>query len=89
MFMCKECMEQFEDADLAYSVILEARLNHPAPDMFVMKFCSKAHVQAFFHQIASQGQRYVLTIHGKNGDKRFDPALPVELLLLVGSSKAS
>ncbi len=89
MFMCKECMEQFEDADLAYTIMLEARLNHPAPDLFVMKFCSKAHVQAFLHQLSFQGQRYVLTIHGKNGDKRFEPAPPGELLLLVGSSKAS
>jgi len=82
-------MEQYENEDLSYTLVLEARLTHPAPDLFLMKFCSKAHVQAFLHQLSSQGQPYVLTIHGKNGDKRFDPAPPGELLLLVGSSKAS
>lgn len=89
MFMCKECLEQFEDSQLAYSLILESRISHHAADMFVMKFCSRAHLQHFLEQISNQGQRYVLTRHGKGGDKTFEPDTALNLLMLVGSSKAS
>jgi hypothetical protein len=89
MFMCKQCWEQFEDKDLAYTLILEARLNHPAAETFLLKFCSKAHVQQFLEQISHQRQKYVLTKKGKTEDKQYGPDYPKELLLLVGSSKAS
>lgn len=89
MFMCKQCWEQYEDQNLAYTVILEYRLTHAAADMYLMKFCSKQHVQAFLEQINNQHQPYVLTKKGKGGDRQFEPAFPLDLQLLVGSSKAS
>lgn len=90
MFLCKQCEEQFEDRDLAYTIILESRLSHPMADAFLMKFCSKAHVQEFLERINNQHQRYVLTKVEKTGATRqFDPDVPLNLLLLVGSSKAS
>ncbi|HEY3364801.1 MAG TPA: hypothetical protein VGK74_07115 [Symbiobacteriaceae bacterium] len=82
-------MEQYEDSELAYSLILESRLRHPATELFIYKFCSLSHLQEFLTQINNQQQRYVLTKHGKNGDKQFAPDSPMDLLLLVGSSKAS
>lgn len=90
MFMCKHCLEQYEDKDLAYSIIPEIRVNFPgAAESYAVKFCSKAHVQEFLEQIKAHQQKYVLTKHGKGGDKTFEPATALELLLLVGSSKAS
>ena len=89
MFMCRHCKEQYEDQNLAYTLILEVRENAPNADMFLSKFCSKGHVQEFLHRIHFQEQRYVLTKVGKDGSKRFDPAAPLDLLLLVGCSKAS
>ncbi len=87
MFMCGQCQEQYEDTSLAYTLILESRLAHPAADMYVLKFCSKAHVQEYLERINNQKQKYVLTKKGKGGDKAFEAAAPLELLLLVGSSK--
>jgi hypothetical protein len=89
MFMCKECGQQYDDKDLAFTVILENRLTHPAAEMYLLKFCSKQHVQAFLEQINNQHQRYVLTKKGKGSDKQFEPAFPLDLQLLVGSTKAS
>lgn len=89
MFMCRHCKEQYEDHQLTYTLILESRENFPAADMFLSKFCSKAHLQDFLHRISFQEQRYVLTKISKAGNKRFDPAFPLDLLLLVGNSKAS
>lgn len=89
MFMCSQCLEQFEDNQLAYTLILESRLTHPAADMYLLKFCSKAHVQEFLTRIGNQRQRYLLTRKGRGGDKAFAPDFPRELLILVGSSKAS
>jgi hypothetical protein len=87
MFMCAQCQEQYEDRDLAYTLILESRLIHPAADTFMLKFCSKAQVREFLDRIVNQQQRYVLTRKGKGHDKKFDPAFPLDLLLLVGSSQ--
>lgn len=87
MFMCAQCQEQYEDRDLAYTLIAETRLSHPTAETFVLKFCSKKHVQEFLERIHAQHLNYVLTKKGKGHDKRFDPAFPEELLLLVGSSK--
>ena len=91
MFMCKQCGEQYEDHQLAYTIIPENRLSHPqgTSEMFILKFCSKTHVQDFLHQIRNQEQTYVLIKKGKGGDKQFEPAYPLDLLILVGSSKAS
>lgn len=90
MFMCKHCLEQFEDSSLAYTLIDAKRQAHPAADMFILKFCSKAHLQDFLHELSYQKQQYVLTRVDKNGAlKQFEPAAPLDLLLLVGSSKAS
>lgn len=89
MFMCKHCLEQFEDNELAYTLILESRVNHPANDAFFLKFCSKAHVQEFLGYISNQRQKYVMTKVTGNGEQRFPADYPLELLLLVGSSKAS
>lgn len=89
MFMCKYCLEQFEDKDLAYTLILESRLDHPMADAFVLKFCSKAHVQELLHHISNQRQKYVLTKITRNGEQKFPADYPLELLLIVGSSKAS
>jgi hypothetical protein len=87
MFMCAQCQEQYEDRDLAYTLILESRLIHPAADTFMLKFCSKAQVREFLDRIVNQQQCYVLTRKGKGHDKKFDPAFPRDLLILVGSSK--
>lgn len=90
MFMCKHCLEQFEDSALAYTLIPEGRLGHPAADMFLNKFCSKAHLQDFLHEISFQKMTYVLTRVDKQGaTKQFEAATPLDLLLLVGSSKAA
>jgi hypothetical protein len=89
MFLCKQCGEQYEDQDLAYTLILESRMNHSPADMFKMSFCSKAHLQELLDQISNQRQRYVLTKMEKGGPRQFEPDFPLELLLLVGSSKAS
>jgi len=87
MFMCKHCLEQFDDQALAYTLIPETRLHHPMADAFVLKFCSKAHIQQFLELISHQGMNYVLTKVDKVGNKDFEPSNPLDLLLLVGSSK--
>lgn len=89
MFMCSHCLEQYEDQDLRYTLILESRLSHPAVDAFWLKFCSKAHVQEFLDRISNQRQKYVLTMVTARGEQKFPADYPLELLLLVGSSKAS
>jgi hypothetical protein len=89
MFMCKQCLEQFEDKDLAYTLILESRMNQPYGDAFVLKFCSKAHVQEFLSRISNQRQKYVLSKITRSGEQKFPADYPLELLLHVGSSKAS
>lgn len=89
MFMCKECLEQFQDKDLAYTLILEARANQPYADAFVLRFCSKAHVQEYLSHISYQKQKYVLAKVTRSGEQKFPADYPLELLLLVGSSKAS
>lgn len=89
MFLCKHCGEQYEDKDLAYTLILENRATLTTADMFLMKFCSKAHLQEFLHHISAQQQRYLLTKIEKGGSKQFEADYPLNLLLLVGSSKAS
>lgn len=89
MFMCSQCLEQYDDQELTYTLILESRLDHPAADSFVLKFCSRAHVQEFLERIQNQRQFYVLTRVTKGAAKRFDPAYPIDLLILVGSTKVS
>jgi hypothetical protein len=89
MFLCKYCQEQFDDRDLAYTVILEAREHFPAAELFLNKFCCLSHLQTFLTHISNQSQTYVLTKITPTGNKRFDAATPLDLLLLVGSSKAS
>lgn len=89
MFMCSHCLEQFEDNNLAYKLILESRLSHPAAETFYLKFCSKAHVQEFLTRISNQRQKYVLTKFKRSGEETYPSDYPLELLLLVGSSKAS
>lgn len=85
MFMCKECLEQFEDSQLAYTLIPENRLSHPSADTFVYKFCSRAHLRDFLSKISYQRQKYILTQYGKNGPEPFPSDYPLELLLQVGS----
>jgi len=85
VFMCRQCKEQFEDGQLAYTLILESRVNFPASDMFLSKFCCQAHVQEFLDRISFQQQRYVLTKVSENGNKTYPPGSPLELLLMVGS----
>lgn len=89
MFMCKQCLEQYEDKDLAYTLLLESRANQPYGDSFILKFCSKAHVQEFLQQVSKQRQKYILAKVTKSGEQKFPADYPLELLLLVGSSKAS
>lgn len=89
MFMCRQCKEQYEDDQLAYTLILESREHFPASDMFLSKFCCMAHLQAFLDRLSFQQQHYVLTKISPSGNKRFEPGSPLDLLLLVGSSKAS
>lgn len=89
MFMCKQCGEQFEDSGLAFTLMPENRVSHPAADMYLLKFCSKKHVQDFLDQIRNQHQLFILTKVGKGGGKTFDAASPIDLLLLVGSTRAS
>lgn len=89
MFMCKHCLEQFEENDLAYTLILESRVDHPASDAFYLKFCSKTHVQEFLGHISNQRQKYVMVKVTRTGEQPFPADYPLELLLLVGSSKAS
>jgi|GEM_PF-1934279 len=90
MFMCKHCLQQFEDEQLAYTLLPEGR-KQTSPDsvaFFEMKFCSLKHTQEFLHRIQYQQMRYILTKKGKDGesDKVFEPALPADLLLIIGSS---
>lgn len=88
MFMCKHCLEQYEDQDLAYTLILESRLSHPMADSFLMKFCSRAHLQEFLQLSSGQKMKYVLTQVGSNGEKTFPADYPLELLLQLGSRAA-
>lgn len=89
MFMCTHCLEQYEDSHLSYTMIPESRLSHPAAEMYRLRFCSLAHVQEFLDRIKFQGQRYVLTKVTPQGEKSFEPDVALELLIMVGSSKAS
>jgi hypothetical protein len=89
VFMCKHCLEQFEDSDLAYTLIPETRVSRPEADMYVMKFCSRNHLQEFLQRLSFQEQLYILTKNGRTGAKQFEAAKPLDLLLLVGSAKAS
>ncbi|HYG58672.1 MAG TPA: hypothetical protein VD902_11500 [Symbiobacteriaceae bacterium] len=88
MFMCKHCLEQYEDKDLAYTLIPEKRRSHPMADAFVLKFCSKAHVQQFLEDISHHSQVFILTkVDPSGNNKEFEPNAALDLLLLVGSSK--
>lgn len=80
MFLCKYCLEQFEDEHLAYVLIPESRMRHPAADAFAFKFCSRAHLVAFLQRITHQHQPYTLT--KVSGDRRetYPAAPPLELL---------
>lgn len=89
MFMCKQCLEQYDDSKLAYTLIPESRLSHPSAETFLLKFCSKAHLQDFLSHISNQRQKYVLTYVAKNGPKQFPADYPLELLLQVGSQKTA
>lgn len=89
MFLCTQCQEQFENDHLAYTLILESRLTHPAHAMFVQNFCSQHDLQEYLTRIRSQHQRYLLVKKGPSGDRAFEPAEPLDLLMLVGSSKVS
>lgn len=89
MFMCKHCLEQFEDEQLAYTLILENRVSHPSADAFVLKFCSKAHLQEFLELISGQQQNYILTKVSGETKQEFPPAYPLDLLLQVGSTSAA
>lgn len=88
VFMCKQCLRQFEDDHLAYTLLLENR-QKTSPDsvaFFEMKFCSLKDTQDFLMEIQHQRLRYILTKKGKDGDKVYEPAYPADLLLLIGSS---
>lgn len=89
MFMCKQCLEQYEDQQLAYTLILENRLSHPSASSFILRFCSKAHVQEFLSLISTQHQKYVLSKVTPVGEERLAVDYPLELLLYVGSTKVS
>jgi len=87
MFMCKHCLQQYEDEQLAYTLLPEGR-KQTSPDsvaFFEMKFCSLKHTQEFLQRIQYQKMRYILTKKGKNGDKVYEPALPADLLLVIGT----
>lgn len=88
MFMCKHCLQQYDDNELAYTLILESRMSVPAETvgMYLMKFCSLKHTQQFLENIRTQKLRYVLTKKGPNGDKQYEPAYPADLLLVIGSN---
>jgi hypothetical protein len=79
--MCKHCLEQFEDEHLAYILVPEKRLQHPAADAFAFKFCSRAHLEEFLRHIANQRQAYVLTKVSGAERKTFPAAGPLDLLL--------
>lgn len=85
MFMCKYCLQQYEDSQLAYELIPQARLSHPAKEAFYYKFCSKEDLQKFLSDISFQHLVYVLTEKGAGGDKEFPPGTPKDLLLQVGA----
>lgn len=89
MFMCKQCLEQYEDEQLAYTLILQNRLSHPSADAFLLKFCSMSHLQDFLELISGQQQNYILTKITGDAKQEFPPAYPLDLLLQVGSTKAS
>lgn len=86
--MCKHCLQQFEDEQLAYTLLPEGRkVTSPnSVAFFELKFCSLKHTQDFLHHIQYQQMRYILTKKGKDGDKVFEPAYPADLLLLIGSA---
>lgn len=75
MFMCKHCLEQYEDERLAYVLMPENRMNHPLADAFAFKFCSRAHLVEFLQRISHQSQPYVLT-RVVGADRETLPAAP-------------
>ncbi len=80
MFMCKHCLEQFEDERLAYILMPENRMSHPAADAFAWKFCSRAHLVEFLQRISNQSQSFALTrVTGENRET-FPAAPPLDLL---------
>lgn len=79
--MCKHCLEQFEDEQLAYILMPEKRLQLPAADAYAFKFCSRAHLEEFLRLIANQHQAYVLTKVSGAEQKSFPAAPPLDLLL--------
>ncbi|HEY8347981.1 MAG TPA: hypothetical protein VIL07_12060 [Symbiobacteriaceae bacterium] len=90
MFMCKQCLQQYEDDHLAYTLLPEYRLRTSPPesmDMFTLKFCSLEHTREYLKRISPQKSRYILTKKSKDGDKQFEPNIPAELLILIGSSE--
>jgi hypothetical protein len=82
MFMCRFTGQQFEDKDLAYTAILASRQSHPAARTFLLNFSSKQALMGFLEQIKQQHQEYVVT--KVRGDKKFGPALPLDLIHLIG-----
>lgn len=89
MFMCKHCLEQYDDNRLAYTLVPEVRSTHPAADAFVLKFCSKDHLQQFLQRMTHQHQPFLLVKKGAGGDKPFEPATALDLLALTGHTRAS
>jgi len=83
--MCKHCLEQYEDEELAYTLMPENRLTHPAADSFLFKFCSRAHLQGFLELIRAQQQRYILTRVVGDVRETLPPAEPLDILLRLGS----
>ena len=84
MFICKYCLEQFEDEKLAYVLMPENRLQHPAADAFAMKFCSRAHLEAFLRKVSHQRQAYVLTRVSGSTRQTLPAAPPLALLNQLG-----
>jgi len=80
VFICKYCLEQFEDERLAYILIPESRKSHPAADAFALKFCSRAHLVEFLQHISNQHQPYSLTRVAGDNRETFPPAPPLDLL---------
>jgi hypothetical protein len=85
VFMCRYTMQQFEDKDLAYTAILASRLRHPAKETFMLKFSSKQAIMGFLDQIKNQRQEYVVT--KVRGNKEYGPALPLDLIHLIGGAQ--
>mgnify|MGYP000214913696 CR=1 FL=1 len=80
MFMCKYCLEQFDDERLAYILMPESRMSHPAADAFALKFCSRSHLVEFLQRISNQNQSFALTRVTGEDRETFPAARPLELL---------